>query len=86
MQKKMYKNITSFAKEVKKNTFLANIGINLGCYLTIVSPTQDVPSHDNGLFRYLELLAKGGRVLGSVVLSVCLFVDNITQKVMNGLE
>ena len=31
------------------------------------------------------LLGKGGFVFGSVGLSVCLFVDNITQKVMNGL-
>ena len=35
------------------------------------------------------LLGKGGYVFGSVGLSVCLFVclsvDNITQKVMNGL-
>ena len=35
------------------------------------------------------LFGKGGYVLGSVGLSVCLFVclsvDNITQKVMNGL-
>ena len=34
-------------------------------------------------FNYL--LAKGGYVLGTVDLSVCLSVDNITQKVMNGL-
>ena len=32
------------------------------------------------------LLGKGGYVFGSVGLSVCLPVDNITQKVMNGLE
>ena len=31
------------------------------------------------------LLGKGGYVFGSIGLSVCLFVDNITQKVMNGL-
>ena len=35
------------------------------------------------------LLGKGGYVFGgvglSVCLSVCLFVDNITQTVMNGL-
>ena len=31
------------------------------------------------------LLGKGGYVFGSVGLSVCLSVDNITQKVMNGL-
>ena len=35
------------------------------------------------------LLSKGGYVFGgvglSVRLSVCLFVDNITQKIMNGL-
>ena len=31
------------------------------------------------------LLGKGGYVFGGVGLSVCLFVDNITQKVMNGL-
>ena len=31
------------------------------------------------------LLGKGGYVFGSVGLSVCLFVDNITHKVMNGL-
>ena len=30
-------------------------------------------------------LAKGGYAFGGVGLSVCLFVDNITQKVMNGL-
>ena len=42
----------------------------------------------SGLFVYY-LLGKGGYVFGSVGLSVCLFVclsvDNITQKVMNGL-
>ena len=32
------------------------------------------------------LLGKGGYVFGSVGLSVCLSVNNITQKVMNGLE
>ena len=32
------------------------------------------------------LLGKGGYVFGSVGLSVCLSVDNITQKVMNGLR
>ena len=31
------------------------------------------------------LLGKGGYVFGSVGLSVCLSVNNITQKVMNGL-
>ena len=31
------------------------------------------------------LLGKGSYVFGGVGLSVCLFVDNITQKVMNGL-
>ena len=31
------------------------------------------------------LLGKGGYVFGSVGLFVCLSVDNITQKVMNGL-
>ena len=36
------------------------------------------------LFVYY-LLGKGGYVFGSVGLSVCLSVDNITQKVMNGL-
>ena len=30
-------------------------------------------------------LAKGGYVFGRIGLSVCLFVNNITQKVMNGL-
>ena len=29
-------------------------------------------------------LAKGGYIFGSVGLSVCLFADNITPKVMNG--
>ena len=33
----------------------------------------------------LYLLGKGGYVFGSVGLSVCLFVNNVTQKVMNGL-
>ena len=32
------------------------------------------------------LLGKGGYVFGSVGLSVCLSVNNITQKVMNGLR
>ena len=32
------------------------------------------------------LLGKGGYVFGSVGLFVCLFVSNITQKVMNGLR
>ena len=31
------------------------------------------------------LLGKGGYVFGSVGLSVCLSVNNITQKVMKGL-
>ena len=35
------------------------------------------------IFYYL--LGKAGYVFGSVGLSVCLSVDNITQKVMNGL-
>ena len=34
--------------------------------------------------RTFYLLGKGGYVFGGVGLSVCLFVDNITQKVMNG--
>ena len=36
-------------------------------------------------YVYCYLLFKGGYVFGSVGLSVCLSVDNITQKVMNGL-
>ena len=40
-------------------------------------------------FCHIYLLGKGGYVFGSVglfvCLSVCLSVDNITQKVMNGL-
>ena len=40
-------------------------------------------AYDNRVTFYL--LGKGGYVFGSVGLSVCLFVDNITQKVMNGL-
>ena len=36
-------------------------------------------------FSNFYLLGKGGYVFGSVGLSVCLFVDNISQKVMNGL-
>ena len=35
--------------------------------------------------RFCYLLGKGGYVFGSVGVSVCLFVDNITHKVMNGL-
>ena len=35
------------------------------------------------LCNYLH--GKGGYVFGSVGLSVCLSVNNITQKVMNGL-
>ena len=35
---------------------------------------------------YYYLLGKGGYVFGSVGLSVCLSVDSITQKVMDGLE
>ena len=31
-------------------------------------------------------LGKGGYVVGSVGLSVCLSVDNITQNVMNGMK
>ena len=41
------------------------------------------------LFSSLLFLGKGGHVFGSVglsvCLSVCLFVDNITQKVIKGL-
>ena len=37
-----------------------------------------------GYARYY-LLGKGGYVFGSFGLSVCLSVDNITQKVINGL-
>ena len=33
----------------------------------------------------IDHLGKGGYVVGSVGLSVCLSVDNITLKVMNGL-
>ena len=33
----------------------------------------------------IDHLGKGGYVVGSVGLSVCLSLDNITQKVMNGL-
>ena len=35
--------------------------------------------------RISYLLGKGGYVFGTVGLSVCLSVNNITQKVMNGL-
>ena len=35
--------------------------------------------------HYYYLLGKGGYVFGSVGLSVCLSVDKISQKVMNGL-
>ena len=44
---------------------------------------------DNSCYSFYYLLGKGGYVFGSVGLSVCLFVclsvNNITQKVMNGL-
>ena len=44
---------------------------------------------ENLVLQCYYLLGKGGYVFGSVGLSVCLFVclsvDNITQKVMNGL-
>ena len=33
----------------------------------------------------IDHLGKGGYVVGSIGLSVCLSVDYITQKVMNGL-
>ena len=36
-------------------------------------------------FQRCYLLGKGGYVFGSVGLSVCLSVNNITQKVMDGL-
>ena len=36
------------------------------------------------LFSEYKQMNKGGCVFGSEGLSVCLFVDNITQKVMNG--
>ena len=43
----------------------------------------------NNNYPSYYLLGKGGYVFGSVGLSVCLFVclsvNNITQKVMNGL-
>ena len=32
------------------------------------------------------LLDEGGYVIGSVGLSICVFVSNITQKVMNELQ
>ena len=35
--------------------------------------------------RVITSLAEGGYVFGRIGLSVCLFVDNITQNVMNGL-
>ena len=43
--------------------------------------------HQTGhsLMTHIYLLGKGGYVFGSVGLSVCLFVNNITQKVVNGL-
>ena len=34
----------------------------------------------------IDHLGKGGYVVGSVGLSVCLSVDNITLKVMNGMK
>ena len=34
----------------------------------------------------IDHLGKGGYVVGNVGLSVCLSVDNITQKVMNGMK
>ena len=40
---------------------------------------------DTCLPKLFYLLGKGGYVFGSIGLSVCLFVDNISQKVMNGL-
>ena len=46
-------------------------------------------NNSKSLLKYHYLLGKGGYVFGSVGLSVCLFVclsvNNITQKVMNGL-
>ena len=38
-----------------------------------------------GFIGLYYLLGKGGYVFGSVDLSVCLFVNNTTEKVMNGL-
>ena len=53
----------------------------VGCF-------RDGGGCENGLL-FITSLAKGGYIFGSVGLSVCLFVclfvDNITQKVMNGL-
>ena len=43
----------------------------------LFSQTLEVEAYD-------YLLGKGGYVFGIVDLSVCLFVDNITQIVMNG--
>ena len=34
----------------------------------------------------IDHLGKGGYVVGNIGLSVCLSVDNITQKVMNGMK
>ena len=41
--------------------------------------------NDVDIYSFHYLLGKGGYVFGSVGLSVCLSVDNITQKVLNGL-
>ena len=58
----------------------------------ITSFAKEVKSQASGFIYKLTLnhfadylLGKGGYVFGSVGLSVCLSVDNITQKVMNGL-
>ena len=52
------------------------------CALVALKVSQSMHSH---LFLAHYLLGKGGYVFGSVGLFVCLSVDNITQKVMNGL-
>ena len=52
-------------------TKIWQIILDLGVYLSLV---------------FITSLAKGGYVCGTVDLSVCLLVSNITQKVMNRLQ
>ena len=49
------------------------------------SITRKEPPNPLYLYPFITSLAKGGYVFGSAGLPVCLFVDNITQKVINGL-
>ena len=53
----------------------------------ISSPLLYFSVNQTRLIYFITSLGKrGGYVFGSVGLSVCLFVDHITQTVMDGLE